>query len=176
MTIIINLYGSAGSGKSTTALGLAYQLKIAGYKVEYVSEWIKEKIFAEDFNVVKDQLYIFAKQRRKQIILQNKGLDFIVTDSPLLLSQFYGEKYNTTDALIKTVIFNEYSRFDNLNFLLKRTIPFDITGRLETEEQSNHDSIVMREFLDIHNIEYQYVETHEKTEQIIKLLNLGNKK
>lgn len=174
MTVVINLYGPAGSGKSTTALGLSYKLKLLGYKVEYVSEWIKEKIFAEDFKIVKDQLYIFAKQRRKQLILQNKGLDFIVTDSPLLLSQFYGEKYNTIDSLMKTVIFNEYSNFNNLNFLLKRTIPFDPNGRIETEEQSDHDAIIMKEFLDVHNIEYRYVEAHEKTDEIIKLLNLGN--
>ena len=37
---VINLFGSAGAGKSTTALGLTHQLKINGYKVEDVSEYI----------------------------------------------------------------------------------------------------------------------------------------
>lgn len=175
MTTIINLYGSAGAGKSTTALGLVYKLKLLGYRVEYVSEWIKEKIYAKDLNVVRDQLYIFAKQRRKQFILMDEGLDFVVSDSPLLLSQFYGEKYNTTDALIKSVIFNEYSKFNNLSFFLKRTTPFDPVGRIETEEQSDSDSIKMIEFLNTYNIDYHYIQEHEKTDKIIKLLNLGNK-
>lgn len=164
-----------GSGKSTTALGLAYQLKILGYKVENVTEWIKEKIFAEDFSVVKDQIYIFAKQRRKQFILQNKELDFIITDSPLLLSQFYGEKYNTTDPLFKEVIFNEFYKFNNLNFFLKRTNPFDPFGRMETEEQSDLDSINMLNFLKFNKIDYNLIDEKEKTEQIIKILKIGNK-
>ena len=164
-----------GSGKSTTALGLSYKLKLLGYKVEYVSEWVKEKIFSEELSIVKDQLFIFANQRRKQIILQDKKLDFIVTDSPLLLSQFYGEKYGTTDSLIKTVIVNEYSKFNNLNFFLQRTIPFDPIGRLENETQSDQDSKDMLVFLDIYDSNYTIIDESEKTEQIIKLLNLGKK-
>ena len=39
MTIVINLFGSSGSGKSTTAMGLAYKLKTLGFKVELVSEF-----------------------------------------------------------------------------------------------------------------------------------------
>ncbi len=175
MTTVINLFGPSGAGKSTTALGLAYELKLKGYKVEVVTEWIKEKIFANDLSVVKDQLYIFAKQRRKQFILQDKGLDFIVTDSPLLLSGFYGIKYNTTDKLMETVIFNEFHKFSNLNFLLKRTIPFDPTFRLESQQQSDTDYVNMQNFLEVNSVEYLDIDESEKTQQILKLLNLGNK-
>ena len=175
MTKVINLFGSAGAGKSTTALGLAYKLKMRGYKVELVTEWIKEKIFSEDFSVMKDQLYIFAKQRRKQFILQDKNLDFIITDSPLILSSFYGRKYNTIDSLIESVIFNEFSKFDNLNFLLKRTHPFDPVGRMETEQQSDTDYVNMQNFLEANSVEYLDIDESEKTQQILKLLNLGNK-
>lgn len=174
MTTVINLFGSSGSGKSTTALGLAYQLKMQGYKVELVTEWIKEKIFSEDFSVMKDQLYIFAKQRRKQFILQDKGLDFIITDSPLVLSSFYGRKYNTIDSLIESVIFNEFSKFNNLNFFLKRTHPFDPVGRVETEKQSDEDSRIMYDFLRTH-VDFETIDQPEKADQILKLLNLGNK-
>ena len=41
---VINLFGSAGAGKSTTALGVAHNLKINGYKVEYVSEYAKQLV------------------------------------------------------------------------------------------------------------------------------------
>ena len=42
----INLFGSAGAGKSTTALGVAHNLKINGYKVEYVSEYAKQLVMS----------------------------------------------------------------------------------------------------------------------------------
>lgn len=43
---VINLFGSAGAGKSTTALGVTHQLKINGYKVEYVSEYAKQLVMS----------------------------------------------------------------------------------------------------------------------------------
>ena len=175
MTTVINLFGPSGAGKSTTALGLTYELKKLGYKCECVSEWIKEEIYSGNFNITQDQIYIFAKQHRKQFILKDKGLDFIVTDSPLLLSGFYGIKYNTTDKLMETVIFNEFHKFSNLNFLLKRTIPFDPTFRLESQQQSDTDYVNMQNFLEINSVEYLDIDESEKTQQILKLLNLGNK-
>lgn len=171
MTIVINLFGSSGSGKSTTAMGLAYKLKTLGFKVELVSEWIKEQIHAKNLNVVDDQLYIFAKQRKKQRILIGKGLDFIVTDSPLLLSNFYGEKYKSASPIMNNLFIDEFNSFNNLNFFLNRTVPFDPMGRFETEEQSNLDSKNMIEFLKDRKIPYSLIDEKEKTLQIINLLN-----
>lgn len=157
---------------STTALGLGYQLKILGYKVENITEWIKEEIFAENFNVTKDQVYIFAKQRRKQFILQDKSLDFIVTDCPLPLSSFYGHKYKTINPLLDELIFSEFNKFNNLNFFLKRTVPFEKEGRIETEEQSNLDSTNMKTLLSEKGVDYIDIEDSEKTIQILKILNI----
>lgn len=159
-------------GKSTTALGVAYQLKLLGYRVENITEWIKEEIFAENFNVVKDQIYIFAKQRRKQFTLQNKQLDFIVTDCPLLLSSFYGHKYKTTDPMLDNLIYQEFNKFNNINFFLKRTVPFETFGRVETEQQSDLDSINMHQLLLDNNVTLIDINESEKTEQIIKKLTL----
>lgn len=171
---VINLLGSSGSGKSTTALGLTYELKKLGYKCECISEWIKEEIYSGNFNITQDQIYIFAKQHRKQFILKDKGLDFIITDSPLLLSSFYGKKYNTTSPILNQLIFQEFYNFKNINFLLKRTVPFETLGRMETEQQSDQDYQTMIKFLSQKNIKYFDIEESEKTNQIINiLLNLG---
>ena len=171
MTVIINLLGSSGSGKSTSALGLGYQLKILGYKVENITEWVKEEIFAENFSIVKDQIYIFGKQRRKQLILEDKGLDFIVTDCPLILSYYYGFKYNTSDQHLDALIFKEFNRFDNVNFFLKRTVPFETLGRMETEEQSDSDSIEMEKLFISKGVDLTLIEESDKTQQILKKLN-----
>ena len=45
MSKIINLYGGPGVGKSTTAAGLFYKMKIAGYSCELAYEWIKLKVY-----------------------------------------------------------------------------------------------------------------------------------
>lgn len=161
-------------GKSTTALGVGYQLKLLGYKVENITEWIKEEIFAENYKVTKDQIYIFAKQRRKQFILQDKQLDFVVTDCPLPLSSFYGHKYGTTNPMLDDLIYSEFNKFSNLNFFLKRTVPFETLGRIETEEQSDQDSINMKKLLTDKGVDIIDIDQSEKTVQILEILkNLG---
>ena len=76
---------------------------------------------------------------------------------------------------METVIFNEFHKFSNLNFLLKRTIPFDPTFRLESQQQSDTDYVNMQNFLEANSVEYLDIDESEKTQQILKLLNLGNK-
>lgn len=175
MTKIINLFGSAGSGKTTTSLGLAYELKKLHYKVEVVTEFVKEPVFEENYSLLKDQIFIFANQRRRQLILQNKGLDFIVTDSPLLLSTFYGKKYNNIDPILESLIFQEFNKFENINFFLNRTVPFDPIGRIGTEKESDLDSTVLLQLLDTYQIKYEPIYEVEKTESIInKLTFQGN--
>lgn len=145
-------------------------MKKLGYRCECVSEWIKEEIFSGNFNITQDQIYIFAKQHRKQFILRDKGLDFIITDSPLLLSSFYGEKYSTTSPILNQLIFQEFYKFNNVNFLLKRTVPFDTLGRVESEEQSDQDYKNLISFLNKNNVRYNDILEAEKTNQILKIL------
>lgn len=172
--IVINLFGPSGSGKSTTSLGLTYELKKLGYKCEIASEWVKEEVFAGNFNTLQNQLYIFANQHRKQFILNDKELDFIICDSPLLLSSFYGNKYKTSSPALNQLVFQEFHSFKNLNFLLKRTVPFETLGRMESEEQSDEDYANLTDFLKNHNIVYFDVTEEEKTIQILKYMkNLG---
>ena len=50
MTTIVNLLGSSGSSKSTTAMGLTYKLRLLGHKVEYVPEYAKDLVFSRMFS------------------------------------------------------------------------------------------------------------------------------
>lgn len=136
---IINLIGASGCGKTTTALGLTYFLKLKGYKVEYVSEWIKEEIFNGNLNVVNDQLYILANQHRRLKSLYNSGLDFIVTDCPLILSYFYGNKYKSSDSFLDDLTLNRFSTYENINYLLQHSGTFETFGRLQNEVESLED-------------------------------------
>ena len=62
---IVNLFGGPGSGKSTTAAGLFYEVKKLKLNVELVTEYAKDAVWEKRHNLLDDQIYIFAKQQRR---------------------------------------------------------------------------------------------------------------
>ncbi len=146
-TKIINLFGSAGAGKSTQAMGLVPLLRLAGYSAEYVSEYAKDVVYEENFTKLEDQLYIFAKQNRRMERVLKQGYDFIVTDSPLFLSYFYGIKYNTLIDGLDNVILNCINKSDNINVFIERNHPYQSEGRVQTDEESKKDSEILYSYL-----------------------------
>lgn len=87
-TILINIYGGPGAGKSTTAAGVFYELKRIGYDCGLVTEMATELVYDEAFNVMNDQIYLFGEQWHRTFRMLGK-VDFIVTDSPLLMNIVY---------------------------------------------------------------------------------------
>ena len=87
-TIVINLIGSPGTGKSTLASELFSKMKWQGYDVELVSEYAKELVWEERTETFKNELYLFAKQHHRMFRLNNK-VKYIITDRPLILSLFF---------------------------------------------------------------------------------------
>lgn len=161
-TIVINLFGSAGSGKSTTAMGLTYFLRLKGYKVEYVNEYAKDLVNEGSLHKLKHQLYVFSKQLKRMEVLADKGLDFIVTDSPLILSYFYGEKYGTSGPFLKEVVTSYHNSFKNFNIFLKRVVSYDPLLRVQTEEESNEDSKQLHSFLEELTTIHAYANSSEE--------------
>lgn len=127
---VINLYGGPGSGKSTTRAGLFYLMKLGGYKVEEATEWIKEKVYEGSPYAFNDQLYTFAKQNKKLREMSGK-VDWVITDSPLLLSHVYGGENSKT---FHKLVDEEYEKYENINVFIKRVKPYQQFGRNETEE------------------------------------------
>ena len=86
---VINLFGAPSCGKSTTMLGLTYQMKMLGLNVENTPEFFKEMIY-EDGRTERfgGQLYILGEQNRRLARLQEKS-EFVVTDCPLPLIGYY---------------------------------------------------------------------------------------
>ena len=116
MTKVINLLGGPGVGKSTCASGLFYTMKKHEISCEIASEWIKEKLYEENRYVFNDQIYVFAKQRKKLIQLLGK-VDYVITDSPLVQSIIYGDSSKAFNSLV----LEEFKRFNNVNFVIHRT-------------------------------------------------------
>lgn len=134
---VINFFGGPGSAKSTTAAGLFYHMKMEHKNVELITEYAKDLVYSDTLPVLKlQQEYVFAEQNRRQAILEGK-VDWAITDSPLLLSHYYGRERNrpNQESFLKLVS-DTFNMYDNINFFLERPQQFTEQGRDRTLEQS----------------------------------------
>lgn len=129
---VINLFGGPGCGKSTTAAGLFYKMKHEGKKVELVTEYAKDIVWADRHRELDDQLYITGKQHHRLFHLKNK-VDYCITDSPLLLSLVYNR---TMPQTFHPFVVDVFHMYDNLAVILNRTKPYTLFGRNQTEDEA----------------------------------------
>lgn len=145
---VINLFGAPGSGKSTLRAGLFYEMKIAGYNVEEVTEYAKDMVWEERFNIFSDQIYILGKQNRRLLRLTDK-VDYILTDSPILMGIAYMVD-TPYDATLKQLIAEVFKSYDNFNVFINRTHEYQQIGRnqneVEADEKAEQIKELMREF------------------------------
>lgn len=133
--LVVNLFGVPGAGKSTGAAYIFYRLKSAGVNAELVTEFAKDKVWEENDEVFKNQAYIFGKQSFKIARCADK-VEVIVTDSPLPLSILYNNDPKLTENFNLSVM-DVFNAYDNVNYLLLRTKPYNPIGRVQTEEESD---------------------------------------
>lgn len=170
MTKVINLFGAPSAGKSYNAMALTCALKAKGYKAEYVSEYAKDLVNENSTHKLKHQIYVFAKQLKRLEVLLDKELDFIITDSPLLLGSFYGGYYKVVSNTFHQLVLESFNNYNNINFFLTRTLPYDSKLRVQSEDESLevHSSLI--EFLNEKEISYTSLHNDENT--INKILDL----
>ena len=65
MAIIVNLLGTPGAGKSTGCAYIFSKLKLAGYNVEMITEFAKDKVWEENQAALDDQLVPWARRRSR---------------------------------------------------------------------------------------------------------------
>jgi len=143
-TLIINLFGGPGTGKSTSAALIFGKLKALGFNAELITEYAKGKTWEEDHSLDPKPLspakvcqpYTTAKQLYSQFRILGK-VEVAVTDSPILLGLHYGG-FGTTDNWKKGVI-DQFNLFNNLNIFLVRDSDahkYNPKGRTQTEEEA----------------------------------------
>lgn len=152
---IINLYGAPGAGKSTGAAYIFSLLKLHGINAELITEYAKDKCYEESVEVFKNQIYIFGKQYFRITRCQDK-VDFIITDSPILLSLIYNKDKSIKEELNK-LIFAVNNKYENLNYYITRVKEYNPSGRFQNEEESNIIGNEIKDFLDNNNIKYKTI-------------------
>jgi hypothetical protein len=149
MSVLVNLFGAPGAGKSTTATGVFSEIKRLGVNAEYVPEVAKDFTWEERAKSLTFQAYVHAKQLRNIERLIGK-VDVIITDSPPLLSAFYGRYYGVgyPDSFFKWVqdCHTQYLQ-PALHYYLRRVKTYNTAGRNQTEEQSDEVALAQLQFL-----------------------------
>lgn len=152
-TTIINLYGGPGTGKSTNAAHLYYLLKIQQQNAELVREYVKDWAWEGRKININDQIYFLGKQVRKESMLYGK-VDWIVTDSPIMMNLFYAEHYCTKTIAhgIRELVNAFYTQAEHdghkhIHVFLKRTKPYNPEGRYQNEDEARQIDNTLLELL-----------------------------
>ena len=165
-TLVINLIGGPGSGKSTCASGIFYQLKKLGINCELALEFAKDKVWEESIKILDDQLYVFGKQYHKLFRLNGK-VDVIITDSPLLISILYNK---TPSEYFDKLVVEQYHTFNNLLFFIDRAETYQTEGRLQTKSESMALDYTMKHILLTNDIEYDEVSCENAVDYIVDIV------
>jgi hypothetical protein len=146
MTKIINVFGGPGIGKSTVAAGVFYHLKLQSISCELVTEYAKELVWEDNKHLLKNQHLLFLEQLKRQLRLIDK-VDYVVTDSPLLLNAVYltfnHDLYDSYYEATHDYMLQSWYQFDNKNYLLERKTDFQQLERAHSQD----DSVLLDEII-----------------------------
>ena len=168
---IICLYGGPCSGKSGIAHELCGLLKKSAFQAEINEEKVKDWIWENRPINQGDQHYIFAKHCKKERDLVRNSIDYIINDCPLLITHYYGLKfdeferdYNTSRHGLKQ--HHEFVKFKGYkceHFFLDRPDHYSEIGRFQTKQESEKIDLEILELLREFNINYQRFQTQKDT-------------
>ena len=99
-----------------------------------------------------NQAYVFGEQGYRMSRCKDK-VDVIITDSPLPLSILYNTDASLTENFNKSVM-DVFHSYNNMNYLLNRTKPYNPVGRRHTEEESDALQESIKDLLRNRNIPY----------------------
>lgn len=172
-TIVINAFAGPGAGKTTSCLEVAEKLKKQGFVTEYVQEYAKELVYDNNLIMLdghyEHQFAILNEQMKRINRLYGK-VDFIVTDSPILLNNTYlNEDKNTEVYLAYSDSVNKlYGLYNNFNYFVERdTSVFEKEGRIHNLEQSIAIDNELKNMLHNNQIDFD-VYTHATIDNIVR--------
>lgn len=167
LPIVINGYGGPGAGKSTACLEITAALKKEGYNAEYVQEYAKELVYEKDMEMLdgspEHQYEILKEQTRRMDRLYDQ-VDFIVTDSPIMLNTIYNKQLIPEYESLVNELQGEYI---NYSFFMERDASnFEEEGRIHNLTESIEKDNEIKDMLQKNEIKYKTY-NHENVNEIV---------
>lgn len=148
---VINLFGGPGSGKSTTAAGLFYNMKLNHQSVDLVTEYAKELVWEGRLQAMLDKQEDIFVEQHSRIRRLRDNVDYAITDSPLLLSYVYPKMNQEQKGVSEWPALSQFcdlvvainDTYENINIFLERPSSFEASGREHSlaESQAIDDAI-----------------------------------
>lgn len=165
--IVINGYGGPGAGKSTACMEITAALKKEGYNAEYVQEYAKELVYEKDMEMLdgspEHQYEILKEQTRRMDRLYDQ-VDFIVTDSPVMLNTIYNKQLTPEYESLVNELQGEYI---NYSFFMERDVSnFEEEGRIHNLTESIEKDNEIKDMLQKNEIKYKTYD-HENVNEIV---------
>jgi len=166
-TVVINGFGGPGAGKTTACFDIISELKKRGYVADYVPEYATELVWDNNLAMLngteKNQTLLFEEQKHRIDRLIGK-VDFVVTDSPLLLNITYIKELTKE---FEQMVRNAYSQYNNFNFFIERDDSnFTEKGRIHNLEESKIKDKEILNMLSSYDL-YYGTYTHDTVDKII---------
>lgn len=158
-SIIVNLFGAPGAGKSTTRADLFRILKQHNVNCEEVYEFAKKLTWHDRHRELACQPYVFGKQLRDMHMLSDK-VSVMITDSPILLCRYYGLKFHK-DKYHPTFfdfVEQQFKQMGGMNFFINRVKPYNPSGRNQTAEESDAVRDDLKNMLDELSVAYTEID------------------
>jgi hypothetical protein len=165
-TLLINLFGGPGTGKSTMMARLFSELKFDNIDCEMAPEYAKDLVWEGSDNLLRtQQLHLLGEQHRRINRLNGK-VSVAITDCPLInFALFIPPTHQVLNALLN----EEANVFRHVNILLKRVKPYNPNGRYQTEDQAREMDNKLRVILTERG--FHFYEFESSREGAIELTN-----
>lgn len=142
-TLVVNLLGGPGSGKSSLRAGVFYDLKFRGIDCEEAPEYAKDLVWSKSQFTLGNQIKVFGEQHDRIFRLQGQ-VEVVITDSPLLLTPIYDQRESDT---LRRLAMEEFNSMWNYTVFLKRCKPYNPNGRNQDEEGAKEIDRKIADFL-----------------------------
>lgn len=170
---VVNLFAGPGTGKSTTCAALFAELKYRGCNTEMVLEYAKDAAWEKrGAKVFKAQEYIFGKQHFRLSRVAEE-VDFVVTDSPVLMSTVYIPDDHHMPSL-STVIREAHDNYENINIFISRspTKKYNPKGRNQDEAGAMDLDTKIRQMLISEGLHFYTIPfSREAVDKIIEIMD-----
>lgn len=137
MSILINLFGGPGAGKTTLAHGIVYEFRMHGIEADIATEYPKELIY-DRINPASINQYTILAEQFKKIERVLRACTVVVCECPLLLCAEYDMGKRHIFQMVKdyeTYLKDTY-KTSTYNYFVDRIVPYTTTNRVHTEKQA----------------------------------------